>query len=155
MYIVAVALQDGSWHHVRSYAPERAQRPDTVALWRKISTVEDPAWTKRYHADDPAVKAFGGRIEITLKDGRVIADELAVANAHSLGATPWQRADYVKKFRTLTEGILDAAEVERFLQVAESLPGLHAHELAELTIALPAGALESGGAEGIFGFKRG
>jgi 2-methylcitrate dehydratase len=152
MYIVAVALQDGSWHHVRSYAPERAQRPDTVALWRKISTVEDPAWTKRYHADDPAVKAFGGRIEITLNDGRVIADELAVANAHSLGATPWQRPDYVKKFRTLTEGILDAAEVQRFLQVAENLPRLRAQELAELTIALPAGALESGGAEGIFGF---
>ena len=46
MYIVAVALQDGAWHHVRSYAPERAQRPDTVALWRKISTVEDPEWTR-------------------------------------------------------------------------------------------------------------
>ena len=25
MYIVAVALQDGEWHHVRSYAPERAR----------------------------------------------------------------------------------------------------------------------------------
>jgi 2-methylcitrate dehydratase len=140
---------------VRSYAPERAQRPDTVALWRKISTVEDPEWTRRYHADDPAVKAFGGRIEITLKDGRVIAEEMAVANAHSLGATPWQRPDYVRKFRTLTEGILDAGEVQRFLQAAESLPSLGAHELAELTIALPPGALASGGAEGIFGFKRG
>ncbi|WP_234293570.1 MmgE/PrpD family protein, partial [Nocardia jinanensis] len=39
-YIFAVALQDGTWHHERSYAPERAQRPDTVALWRKISTAE-------------------------------------------------------------------------------------------------------------------
>src|SRR4051794_35234283 len=27
MYIVAVALQDGEWHHVRSYQPERAARP--------------------------------------------------------------------------------------------------------------------------------
>ena len=153
MYIVAVALQDGSWHHARSYAPERAQRPDTVALWRRISTVEDPDWTRRYHADDPAVKAFGGRIEITMTDGRVIADEMAVANAHSLGATPWARPDYVRKFRTLTEGVLDAAEAARFLQVAESLPRLRAHELAELTIALPAGALASGGAQGIFGFK--
>ena len=59
MYIVAVALQDGAWHHVRSYAPERAQRPDTVALWRKIRTVEDPRWTERYHSTDPAIKAFG------------------------------------------------------------------------------------------------
>src|SRR5690606_19488300 len=34
-YIFAVALQDGSWHHVDSYAPERAARPDTVELWNK------------------------------------------------------------------------------------------------------------------------
>jgi 2-methylcitrate dehydratase len=155
MYIVAVALQDGVWHHVRSYAPARAQRPDTVALWRRITTVEDPDWTRRYHSDDPAVKAFGGRIEITLKDGSVIADEMAVANAHSLGATPWARADYVRKFQTLTEGVLDAGEAARFLQVAESLPHLRAHELAELTIALPAGARASGGTQGIFGFKAG
>ncbi|MCB8882066.1 MmgE/PrpD family protein [Acidisoma cellulosilytica] len=150
MYIVAVALQDGAWHHVRSYLPERAQRPDTVALWRKISTVEDPDWTTRYHAEDPALKAFGGRIEIRMKDGRVIADELAVANAHSLGATPWARPDYIRKFRTLTEGVLDSAEVSRFLQVAESLPSLKAHELPELTLALPKGALGVGETRGIF-----
>ncbi|MBC7754054.1 MAG: MmgE/PrpD family protein, partial [Moraxellaceae bacterium] len=33
MYIFAVALQDGTWHHVDSYAPERANRPDTIKLW--------------------------------------------------------------------------------------------------------------------------
>lgn len=52
MYIFAVALQDGTWHHERSYAPERAQRPDTIELWRKISTAEDPEWTRRYHSTD-------------------------------------------------------------------------------------------------------
>jgi len=150
MYIVAVALQDGEWHHVRSYLPERAQRPDTVELWRKIATIEDPAWTRRYHAEDPAVKAFGGRIEIVMKDGRVISDELAVANAHSLGATPWGRPDYVRKFRTLTEGILDQAEVSRFLQAAENIPHLRTHELAELTVALPKGKLEQAKTKGIF-----
>jgi 2-methylcitrate dehydratase len=35
MYIFAVALQDGAWHHVASYAPERAARPDTVKLWQQ------------------------------------------------------------------------------------------------------------------------
>jgi len=144
MYIVAVALQDGEWHHVRSYAPERAQRADTVRLWQKISTVEDKAWTARYHSTDPNVKAFGGKIVITLNDGTVIADEMAVANAHTLGATPWQRANYVRKFRILTEGILEQAEIERFLDVAQRLPELTAAELAGLTIALPAGQLEVG-----------
>ncbi|MCW5820331.1 MAG: MmgE/PrpD family protein, partial [Trueperaceae bacterium] len=47
MYIFAVALQDRAWHHERSYAPERAQRPDTVRLWRKVGTVEDEEWTRR------------------------------------------------------------------------------------------------------------
>src|SRR3989344_6007906 len=36
MYIFAVALQDGTWHHVDSYAPDRAQRADTGRLWQKI-----------------------------------------------------------------------------------------------------------------------
>jgi 2-methylcitrate dehydratase len=144
MYIVAVALQDGEWHHVRSYAPQRAQRPDTVALWQKISTIEDKAWTKRYHSIDPAVKAFGGKIIIRMKDGSEIADEMAVANAHTLGATPWQRADYIRKFRTLTEGILTPDETERFLTVAQKLPELSPAGLAGLTIALPNGDLAVG-----------
>ena len=144
MYIVAVALQDGEWHHVRSYAPARAQRPDTVRLWNKIRTVEDKAWTARYHSIDPNVKAFGGKIVITMNDGRVISDEMAVANAHTLGATPWQRPDYIRKFRILTEGILAPAEVERFLDTVQRLPKLSAAELAGLNVALPAGALEVG-----------
>jgi 2-methylcitrate dehydratase len=144
MYIVAVALQDGAWHHVRSYAPERARREDTVRLWKKIRTVEDPRWTERYHSVDPAVKAFGGRVIITLKDGTVIDDEMAVANAHTLGAAPWQRANYIGKFRMLTEGILDSAEAERFLEVAQRLPALKPTELAGLTIAMPHGQLLSG-----------
>ena len=144
MYIVAVALQDGEWHHVRSYDPARAQRPDTVRLWNKISTVEDKAWTARYHSIDPNVKAFGGKIIITMNDGTVIADEMAVANAHTLGATPWKRADYIRKFRILTEGILAPAEIERFLDVAQRLPTLTAAELIGLNVALPAGTLEIG-----------
>jgi 2-methylcitrate dehydratase len=144
MYIVAVALQDGVWHHVRSYAPERARREDTVRLWRKIRTVEDPKWTERYHAADPKVKAFGGRVIITLQDGTVIDDEMAVANAHTLGATPWQRQNYIGKFRMLTEGILDAPEAERFLAFAQRLPALRPSELAGLTIEMPNGTLLTG-----------
>ena len=149
MYIVAVALQDGAWHHVRSYAPERARRPDTVALWRKIRTVEDPRWTQRYHSVDPAVKAFGGRVVITMKDGSTIADEMAVANAHTLGATPWGRADYIGKFRTLTDGLLEPAEAERFLGLVQRLPSLRADELAGLNVSVPPGTL-SVGDKGLF-----
>ncbi|GBQ26923.1 2-methylcitrate dehydratase [Gluconacetobacter sacchari DSM 12717] len=154
MYIVAVALQDGTWHHVRSYLPERAQRADTVQLWHKIHTVEDPKWTARYHADDPAIKAFGGRITITFADGTKLDGELAVANAHPLGATPWTRPDYIRKFRVLTEGILPPAEIERFLDVAQRLPSLRADELSQLEIALPPEALKAGTKTGIFNFPQ-
>ncbi|MEB3980485.1 MmgE/PrpD family protein [Mycobacterium sp. 663a-19] len=123
-YIFAVALQDGSWHHERSYAAERAHRRDTVELWRKISTVEDKEWTRRYHSTDPAEQAFGARAEVMLKSGEVISDELAVADAHPLGARPFRRPQYVEKFSELGDGIVEPAEQRRFLSAVESLGDL-------------------------------
>ena len=138
-YILAVALQDGRWHHVDSYTRERAARPDTVALWRKIETVEDPAWTAKYHDPDPNRKAFGGRVEITLQDGRVIADELEVANAHARGLHPFDRAKEIAKLDALTSGRLDPAERTRFLALVARLPEASAADLRGLNPALPVG----------------
>ncbi|MEU3017079.1 MmgE/PrpD family protein [Nocardiopsis sp. NPDC007018] len=132
-YIFAVALQDGEWHHERSYAPERAQRPDTVELWHRISTVEDPEWTRRYHATDPKEKAFGGRVVVELADGSVIEDEIAMADAHPLGARPFTRPDYVAKFRSLAEGVVSSEEQDRFLGLVERLPELTADEVRQLS----------------------
>ncbi|MFD4958349.1 MmgE/PrpD family protein [Microbacterium sp. NPDC058389] len=140
-YIFAVALQDGGWHHVDSYTPERAQRPDTVALWHKITTAEDAEWTRRYHSEDPNEKAFGGRVEIRLTDGTVIEDEIAVADAHPLGARPFAREDYVRKFRLLAEPVLTADEIERFLDLAQRLPELTADEVQQLTVVADFGVL--------------
>jgi 2-methylcitrate dehydratase len=144
MYIFAVALQDGTWHHVESYAPKRAARPDTVKLWHKIETREDPEWTRRYRATDPNELAFGARIEIILRDGTKIEDEMAVANAHPLGARPFGREDYIRKFRILTEGIISTREANRFLEAVQDLPRLPAGELHLLNVALPAGQLAVG-----------
>lgn len=138
MYIFAVALQDGEWHHVRSYAPERAGRKDTVRLWHRIETVEDSDWTARYHHPDPDRRAFGGRAEITMQDGSVIADELAVANAHSRGARPFARADYVRKFEMLTEGRVSEGERSRFLDLVQDLPSLSAEQVTALNVVLDA-----------------
>jgi 2-methylcitrate dehydratase len=144
MYIFAVALQDGVWHHVNSYAPKRAVRRDTVDLWHKIETQEDPEWTRRYRATDPNELAFGARVEITLQGGQTITDEMAVANAHPLGARPFARADYIHKFEVLTDGIITARERNRFLEAAQSLPDLAAGELHRLNVALPPGTLTEG-----------
>ncbi|GAA1924030.1 MmgE/PrpD family protein [Microbacterium aoyamense] len=140
-YIFAVALQDGGWHHVDSYLPSRAAREDTVALWNKITTAEDAEWTRRYHSDDPNEKAFGGRVEIRLTDGTVIEDEIAVADAHPLGARPFAREDYIRKFRILAEPVLEADEIERFLDLAQRLPELTPEEVQQLTIVAKPGVL--------------
>ncbi|HEY5337041.1 MAG TPA: MmgE/PrpD family protein, partial [Rhizomicrobium sp.] len=144
MYIFAVALQDGRWHHVDSYAPKRARRADTVALWHKIETREDAEWTRRYHATDPNEMAFGARVEVVLQNGERIVDELAVANAHPHGARPFERADYIRKFETLTNGIITPRESARFLAAVQDLPKLAAGELGELNVAVPTGALQAG-----------
>ena len=149
-YIFAVALQDGGWHHVDSYAPERARRADTVELWHRITTAEDADWTRRYHSDDPAEKAFGGRVEITLADGTRLVDEIAVADAHPLGARPFARANYVEKFRTLAEPVLGEAEIERFLGLVERLPELSAAEVRALNVVARPGALELAAPAGLF-----
>ena len=144
MYIFAVALRDGKWHHVDSYAPKRAARADTVRLWHKIETIEDPEWTRRYLTTDPDELSFGGRVEIFLRDGSKIVDEMAVANAHPRGAKPFGRDDYINKFLTLSDGIVSTREANRFVEAARNAASLPAGELHQLNVALPAGTLAVG-----------
>ena len=148
MYIFAVAMQDQGWHHEHSYAPERAGRPDTVELWHKIETTEDPEWTRRYHSTDPNEKAFGGRVEIEFDDGSTLTDEIAVADAHPFGARPFARANYIEKFKTLAEGVISDAEQARFLDLAENLENLDASGVGELSFVVD--GLEHSGSKGIF-----
>lgn len=150
MYIFAVALEDGKWHHVNSYTPERAQRPSTVALWQKVKTVEAPEWTAWYHETDPNKKRFGGKVEIKMKDGSKIVDELGVANAHPAGAKPFVRKDYLRKFDQLTEGLITKEERNRFISLCENLPDLTSAQIQELNVVMPEGSVQSNSAQGIF-----
>lgn len=150
MYIFAVALEDGGWHHEASYAPARAQRPETKTLWHKITTKEDPEWTRRYHARDPKEKAFGGKVTITMQDGSTVVDELALADAHPDGARPFKREHYVKKFLTLSEGVLSVEAQKRFLNAAEGLADLKAGALDALNFTVDAARLGAPRPTGIF-----
>lgn len=137
MFIFAAALHTGFWHHVKSYAPEVVKHPEVVALWKKITTREDAEWTRRYHSTDPKEKAFGGRVVITFNDGKKITDEIAVADAHPLGARPFARANYIHKFETLTEDLISAEESKRFLSLVQRLPQISAADVGELNVTLP------------------
>ena len=140
MYIFAVALQDGRWHHVDSYTPKRAGAGRHRPAVAQDRDARGPGMGRAATVStDPNEIAFGGRVEIFLRDGATLVDEMAVANAHPLGAKPFRRPDYISKFRTLTDGIITAREANRFLEAAQELPRLPAGELHLLNVALPAG----------------
>lgn len=137
MYIFAAALEDGAWHHEKSYAKERAHRPSTVALWKKIRTEMTEEWTNAYHHPDPARKKFGAEVVLTMQDGSQIRERLDNANAHPNGARPFARLQYVKKFEALTENIVDPKECQRFLKLANAFPQLTAEQTKQLNVAIP------------------
>jgi 2-methylcitrate dehydratase len=122
-----------------------------VALWRKVTTEEDPEWTRRYHSLDIAEKAFGGSVTITLTDGTVIEDQIAVADAHPLGARPFGRQQYIAKFRALAAESVAPEEIERFLETVQRLPELGPGELDALNILAKDGVIDlARGPKGLF-----
>ena len=150
MYIFAVALEDGTWHHVKSYTKARAKRKSTIRLWRLIKTHEDKKWTKRYHDPNPKKKAFGAKVVITLKNGKKITEEQGVADAHPYGARPFKRKNYINKFLTLTENILSKKETKRFLKIVQNLKKLKSGQLNKLNIEVRKSKLKRNIKKGIF-----
>ena len=150
MYIFAVALEDGNWHHIESYTNERANRPETVSLWRKVRTKEKDHWTKLYHHPDPAQRAFGGKVVISMKDGGVITDEILRADAHPAGSKPYSRTQYIDKFNKLTDGILSAKEQQRFLELASGLLNCSPSDLMEINPVVTEIEVQHSDKKGIF-----
>jgi len=140
-YTVAVALEDGWFHHDRSYAHERAHRPSTVALWRKVRSVLDPVWEAKYREAPPEQPALGGRMELHLDDGRVIGGDKAVADAQIGGARTMDREGYERKFRSLAADVLKAEILEAFLALAYQLPSASPEALCRLNPHMPSGKL--------------
>ncbi|NQY68410.1 MAG: MmgE/PrpD family protein [Flavobacteriales bacterium] len=134
MYIFAVALEDGKWHHEKSYSSKRANTTSTIELWNKITTSENQKWTELYHHKDPSLRSFGGKVIIEMKNGDLISDEIERANAHPAGDNPFHRRDYIKKFDQLTEHLISTEERNRFINLVESLPNLSAKEIQQLNV---------------------
>jgi len=150
MYIFAVALEDGKWHHVKSYTKARAKRGSTIRIWRSIRTHENKKWTKKYHDPNPKKKSFGAKVVITLKNGKKITEEQDRADAHPYGSRPFKRQNYINKFLTLTENILNKEESKRFLSAVQNLRKLKQGQLDKLNIEVKKSKLKRNLKKGIF-----
>ena len=150
MYIFAVALEDGSWHHIKSYTKARAKRKSTIKIWRSIKTHEDKKWTRKYHDPNPRNKSFGAKVIVTLNNGKKISEQLERADAHPYGARPFKRENYINKFLTLTNGILNKKESDRFLNAVQNLRNLKAGQLYKLNIEVSKNKLKQNNKKGIF-----
>ena len=150
MYIFAVALEDADWHHVKSYTKKRANKKNTIKIWKSITTHEDKKWTKKYHDPNPKNKSFGGKVIVTLNNGKKIVEQLDRADAHPYGARPFKRQNYIQKFLTLTNGILDKKEISRFLKTVQKLEKLKPGELNKLNIQVKRSQIKKNIKKGIF-----
>ena len=65
-----------------------------------------------------------------------VEEKIDVADAHPNGKNPFKRKDYIKKFKTLTSGIIEIDESERFLKDVQNLVNLNKTELSKLNIQL-------------------
>jgi 2-methylcitrate dehydratase len=150
MYIFAVALEDGKWHHIKSYNKKRSHQKSTVDLWHKIKTHENKVWTKKYHHPDPKKKSFGAKVILKMKDGKKIIESLERANAHTYGSHPFKRVNYIEKFLTLTDGIIRISESNRFLKDVQNLKKIKSGRLHKLNIEVDERKLKKNNTKGIF-----
>jgi len=91
-YVLAVALIDGEVMPDQ-YTPERIQREDVQTLLRAISVEPRPSFSKRFPKEMPC------RVEITLKDGRVIEQETSDYEGFFSRPMSWETA--AQKFNRL------------------------------------------------------
>ena len=150
MYIFAVALEDADWHHIKSYTKKRANKKSTIKIWKSIKTHEDKKWTKKYHDPNPKKKAFGAKVIVTMNNGKKIIEELERADAHPYGLRPFKRDNYIKKFLTLTDNILDKAESSRFLKNVQNLKKLKSGQLEKLNVEVKKSKIKKNKRIGIF-----
>jgi len=115
-----VALIDGQVMP-EQYKPERIQREDVQKLLRAVSVEPRPSFSKRFPKEMPC------RVEINLKDGRVIEQETSDYEGFFTRPMSWEMA--VQKFNKLAAP--DTTEGQR-AAIAEAVANLEQVSVREL-----------------------
>jgi len=85
-----------------------------------------------------------------MNNGKKVIEQLERADAHPYGARPFKRKDYIKKFLTLTENILQKKESLRFLKTVQNLKKLKSGQLNRLNIQVKKNKIKKNKKKGIF-----
>lgn len=125
--MLAVALIDGQVMP-EQYKPERIQREDVQTLLRKISVKPCQTFSKRFP------KEMTCRVEINLKDGRVIEQETSNYEGFFTRPMSWETA--VQKFNKLAAA--KTTEDQRVV-IAETVANLEQVTVRDLIKQLGAG----------------
>lgn len=129
-YVLAVALIDGQVMP-EQYTHERIQREDVQTLLRVISVDPSPGFSKRFPKEMPC------RVQITLKDGRVIEQETSDYEGFFARPMSWETA--AQKFNQLAAP--NASEGQR-VSIVEAVANLEQVSVRELMKQL--GAVRNG-----------
>ena len=79
-----------------------------------------------------------------------VIEQLDKADAHPYGSRPFKRQNYIQKFLTLTNSILDKKESNRFLKTVQNLRNLKSGQLHKLNIEVRRNKLKRNNKKGIF-----
>ena len=79
-----------------------------------------------------------------------ISEQQDRADAHPYGSRPFKRLNYINKFLTLTENIIDKKESDRFLKTVQNLKKLKSGQLDKLNIEIKRNKIKKNLKKGIF-----
>ena len=121
-------------------------------IQKRIDAIELPKGYRMNFQGEIATmkKSFGAKVVVTLNNGKKIIEQLDRADAHPYGARPFKRQNYINKFLTLTEGIIDKRESNRFLKMVQNLKNLKSGQLDKLNIEIKKSNLKRNLKKGIF-----
>ena len=77
-----------------------------------------------------------------MHDGTSLRESLDNPAAHYLGSRPFGRSEYVDKLATLSAGMVEQDEQDRFVDLVSSLPSLDQQQVAALNLQAKPGALD-------------